>query len=85
MKNVQSGKEWCGKKPLHSCDWNLPAKIDDNSPAKLLSIDCIDTDDEHFTSKHLLVSALIKYECGLELRFLIRVYPDARESGLHLK
>ena len=77
MKNVQSGKEWCGKKPLHLSDWNLPAKIDNSSLAKLESIDCIETDDEHFTSNHLLISALIKYDCGLELRFLIRVYPDA--------
>lgn len=77
MKNVKTGKEWCGKKPLHICDWSLPSKIDNSSRAKLISVECIETDDGHFTSKHLLVSALIQYDSGLELRFLIRVYPDA--------
>lgn len=77
LKNVKSGKEWCGSKPLHLCDWNLPTKIDNSRLAKLISIECTETDDEHFTSKHLLISALIQYDSGLELRFLIRAYPDA--------
>ncbi len=76
LKNVLSGKEWCGNRSGHLCDWNLPTKIDDGSTAKLISVDCTETDDEHFTSNHLLLSALIHYDTGLDLRFLIRVYPD---------
>jgi len=77
FKQVDSDYEWCLKKDGHSCDWNLPSKIDDQSVAQFISIDCIITDDEHFTSKHLLVSTMFRYDCGLEIKHLVRVYPNA--------
>jgi len=77
FKQVDSDYEWCLKKDGHSCDWNLPSKIDDQSVAQFISIDCIITDDEHFTSKHILVSTMFRYDCGLEIKHLVRVYPNA--------
>lgn len=68
---------WSQTKKRHTCDWDLPTKIGNTSKARLLSVDCIETDDEHFTSNHLLITAHMEYDCGLELNYLIRVYPDA--------
>jgi len=68
---------WSQTKKRHTCDWDLPTKINSNSKAKLISVDVLETDDEHFTSDHLLVTAYLEYDCGLELKYLIRVYPNA--------
>ena len=76
-KNLESGKEWCKIKSIHSSDWNLPMRIENGTKGELIEINCIETDDEKFTSEHLLVSALFHYECGLDIRFLVRVYPNA--------
>ena len=75
--NLKSGKEWSQLKHAYSSDWGLPKRIDNDTKGKLISVDCKETDDESFTSKHLLVSALIQYDCGLEIKFLVRVYSDA--------
>jgi len=77
FKNIQSGKEWCQKNSARLCDWSLPSKIEKISSAELISVECKESDDEKFTSNHLLVSALVRYSFGLELKFLVRVYPDA--------
>lgn len=74
----KSGHGWYQTKKRHTADWNLPTKIDNDSNARLLSVKCVETDDEHFTSNHLLVSAHIAYDSGLEINYLIRVYPDAK-------
>lgn len=79
-KNLGTGKEWCGKKATYDSDWNLPKRIENGTAGELVSIECIETDDEHFTDIHLAVTALFHYECGLDIRFLVRVYPDA--SGI---
>lgn len=76
-KNLSSGKEWSQLKSTYSADWGLPKRIEKDTKCKLVSVDCIETDDERFTSYHLLVSALIHYDCGLDVKFLVRVYPDA--------
>ncbi len=75
--NSASGKEWCQAPPSHKCDWDLPTKIGDDTSGSLLSVNCVETDDESFTANHLLVTCLIGYDCGLQLKFLIRVYPNA--------
>lgn len=75
--SVGESQKWHQTKKRHTCDWELPTKINSDSRAKLISVDCIETDDEHFTSEHLLVMAHMKYDCGLELKYLIRVYPNA--------
>lgn len=71
---------WTQTKKRHNCDWDLPTKIGNASKAQLLSVECVETNDERFTSNHLLVTSHIAYDCGLELKHLIRVYPDA--SGI---
>jgi len=76
-KNLISDKEWATTSPDHTADWDLPTKIGDESSAELISVNCIKTDDEKFTSKHLLVTAHMKYDYGLEVQYLIRVYPNA--------
>ncbi len=76
-KNIDSGKEWCGLTPVYLCDWGLPGRIQSDAAAHLFSLSCVETDDEKFTENHLLVSALIHYDCNLDIRFLVRVYPDA--------
>jgi hypothetical protein len=68
---------WHQTKKRHTSDWDLPTKIGNTSKARLLSVDFVETDDEHFTSNHLLITAHLEYDCGLELNYLIRVYPDA--------
>ncbi|GAA3612861.1 hypothetical protein Q4Q39_03990 [Flavivirga amylovorans] len=75
--NINSRKTWTQSDRVHNSDWDLPTKIDSNSEAKLLSLNCLETDDEHFTSNHLLVTAHMVYDSGLELKYLIRVYPNA--------
>ena len=76
-KNLISNKQWAGAKTDYTADWDLPTKIGEKSYAKLISVRCVETDDEKFTSSHLLVKADIKYDCGLEVQYLIRAYPDA--------
>jgi hypothetical protein len=77
FKNLKSGKEWCGKEPIYTADWNLPKRIDNDAAGELISIDCIESDDEKFTDNHLLVTALFSYDCGIDLKFKVRVYPNA--------
>lgn len=55
-KNSETGKEWCGKKSVYASDWNLPNRIDNETKGELISIDCIETDDERFTANHLWLS-----------------------------
>lgn len=76
-KNLESGKEWCGLESVHSADWDLPKRIDNDTKGELISIDCIETNDEKFTEDHLLLTALFRYECGLDIKYLVRVYPEA--------
>jgi hypothetical protein len=65
-------------KPIYSCDWAFPGAVDDSSPAKLVSMTVAPDDDDGFTNQHLQVVATIRYEAaGLELQFIIWVYPDA--------
>ena len=80
FKNLATGKEWCGKKTVFTSDWGLPGKIDNNSKARLVSLECTQTDDEKFTSPHLLVEAMFRYDCNLDVKYLVRVYPG--ESGI---
>lgn len=77
FKNLKSEKEWCGLKPIHTSDWNLPKRIDNKTKGELISVDCIKTDDEKFTETHLLFTALVPYDCGLDVKFLVRAYPEA--------
>ncbi|MDN5214905.1 hypothetical protein QQ020_22685 [Fulvivirgaceae bacterium BMA12] len=76
-KNTTSGKEWAEARHSHTSDWDLPTKIGPGSSAKLLSVACVKTDDEQFTTEHLLVTAHMTYNFGLDVKYLIRVYPDA--------
>ncbi len=77
FKELNSGKEWCQLKSAYSSDWGLPTRIENNSKGELISIECVESDDEHFTNKHLQVSTLIHYECGLDIKFLVRIYEDS--------
>jgi len=76
-RNLQSDKEWCGKVPVYSSDWDLPKRIENGSKGELVELTCTETNDEKFTENHLLVSAIFHYDCGLDIKFLIRVYPNA--------
>jgi hypothetical protein len=76
-KNLQTGKEWCEKELVYAADWGLPERIDNSTPGELVSLECIKTDDEKFTENHLLVTAIVRYGCGLDIKYLVRVYPDA--------
>lgn len=77
FKNSISGKQWAENEHSHTSDWDLPTKIGATSKASLVSVTSKITDDEKFTSKHILAKAHMKYDSGIELQFLIRVYPDA--------
>ncbi|WP_289062186.1 hypothetical protein [uncultured Zobellia sp.] len=77
FKNTRSGKEWCMEKSPYDSDWNLPTKIENASPARLIAVEGITTDDEKFTTEHILVTALVRYDSGIELNYLVRVYPNA--------
>jgi hypothetical protein len=76
-RNLKSGKQWSQLKPAHSSDWGLPKRIEKDAKGELISVDCVETDDDRFAENHLLVSALVHYDFGLDVKFLIRVYPDA--------
>lgn len=78
FKNLHTGKEWCKQPSAFMADWNLPKRINNDSQATQKEVDCIITDDEHFTDKHLLVTANIRYDIGMDLKFLVRVYPEAQ-------
>ena len=67
FKNSISGKQWAENEHSHTSDRDLPAKIGANSKAPLISIKSQITDDEKFTSKHILVNAHMNYDVGLEL------------------
>lgn len=86
-KNLVSGKEWCEKKPIYTADWNLPKRIENVTKGELLSIECIETNDEKFTENHLLITALFSYDCGIDLKYKVRVYPNAPGiwTGLEVK
>ncbi len=77
FKNLESNKEWATTNHNYESDWNLPTKIEAGSPAVLNNLGFTITDDEHFTSNHILVVANMTYDCGLEINFLVRVYPEA--------
>jgi len=79
-KNLISDKEWATTSPDHTADWDLPTKTDADSKAELLSIHCVETNDEKFTSNHLLITTHMRYDFGLEVKHLIRVYPNS--SGI---
>lgn len=65
--NQGSGKEWATSITEHTADWDLPTKIGEGSTAKLISVNCMVSDDEKFTSPHLLITAYMKYSCDLEV------------------
>ncbi len=80
LTNLASGKQWTlpeNGRPGTGADWDLPQRIDGSTPAQALSVRCTETDDEQFTSAHLLVETTFRYPCGLEVRHLVRVYPGA--------
>jgi len=76
-KELSSGYEWCRAPLSHSADWDLPTRIGNDTKGTLLSVECIESDDEKFTSRHLLLTCLVRYPCGVDLRFLARIYPGA--------
>ncbi|NMH87960.1 hypothetical protein [Flavivirga algicola] len=76
-KNTVSGKEWAESNHTFTCDWDLPTKITSATKAELVSLEVLESNDEKFTSPHLLVTAYIHYQIGIDLKFLIRVYPDS--------
>ncbi|MCF8714689.1 hypothetical protein JM658_07585 [Joostella atrarenae] len=81
FKNKITGKEWATNAlSSYDSDWNLPNKIGNNSKASLISVDCKVSNDDNFTSKHLLVTTEVLYEHGIQIKYLIRVYPN--ELGL---
>jgi hypothetical protein len=68
---------------LHA-DWQLPTRLDENPQAQLIDITAEISDDQGFTSEHLLVIALMEYPTEhLQARFCVRVYPDA--PGVHVQ
>lgn len=75
-KNLLTGKQWAEESDYPS-DWSLPVKISQGLEAELLGIQCVESNDEGFTSRHLLVIASMEYDCGLMVNFLIRAYPAA--------
>jgi len=76
-KKLSSGYEWCGSPLSHSADWDLPTRIGNDTKGTLVSVECIESDDEKFTSRHLLLTCQVSYPSGVNLRFLARIYPGA--------
>lgn len=71
-------------KVTHHADWQLPTILGENPPAELIDVSMTDSDDEGFTSEHLLVTVLMNYPSAhLQVRFVVRVYPDV--PGLHVQ
>ena len=65
-------------------DFQLPTVELENPQGNLLGVTVIQSDDEGFTSEHLLVEAIIEYPSeNLQIAFKVRAYPDA--PGLHVQ
>ncbi len=72
-----AGKEWVNVKN-NTCDWGYHGLIDGDSEARLVSMKAEESNDQGFTSKHLLVMAEFEYpEVQTWVQFHIRVYPGA--------
>jgi hypothetical protein len=84
VTRLASGYIWQNASTTHVADWQLPTRLDENPDARLVDADMTVSDDEGFTSEHLLVSIYIDYPSEkIQVRFSVRVYPDA--PGLHVQ
>ena len=78
--------EWCLKNPHLKCDWELPNDNEQTGTGKLLSIQVMPSDDEGFSSKHVLVKCKFLYETDdIELVYLIWLYPEFAGMRTQLK
>lgn len=79
LTDLNSDQDWCqgSNKPSHTCDWELPGEDNELSPAELLSLDVTISDDEGFTSEHVLISCGFRYpQANLLLQYLVWLYPE---------
>ena len=63
-RSLSDEREWATAASDYQCDFGLPNRITNQSSGELVSVDCIESDDEGFASPHLLVTAVVKYRCG---------------------
>ena len=78
--------EWCQQNAQHQCDWELPKSEGQNGSAKLLSIQVQTSDDEGFSSSHVLVTCKFMYESDdMEVDYIIWNFPDFAGMRTQLK
>lgn len=79
-----TGHTWCHDQTTHHADWQLPVTLAENPQANLLDVSMAVSDDQGFTSEHLLVTVLMDYPSEkLQARFCVRAYPDT--PGMHVQ
>ena len=75
--DLVNNHEWCQNSSTLQCDWELPKEKDKTGNAKLLSIQAMTSDDEGFSSKHILVTCKFLYESDdMEIDYLIWIFPE---------
>lgn len=92
FKNLQSGKEWCGKESVYSSDWGLPKRIENDTKGELISVECIETDAYQHSQSYAALSAFMAApSCFMltqllepaerdELRKIISIYKENRKE-----
>ncbi len=77
IRDLLTGKEYA-LAPQHSCDWNLPGLLDNNTEGVLIGNTVQISDDDGFSSKLLEVVSTIRYEkAHLEVQHVVWAIPGA--------
>ena len=84
ITRLDTGYTWKNDSVTHHADWQLPVLLTENPDATRNDVNMMVSDDQGFTSEHLLVTVLMKYpsQC-LKARFCVRAYPGV--PGLHVQ
>ncbi|MFG0247665.1 MAG: hypothetical protein ACF8OB_02170, partial [Phycisphaeraceae bacterium JB051] len=84
VTRMATGYTWLNTNVTHHADWQLPTLRDENPQAVLHDVSMCLSDDDGFTSEHLLVTLLMDYPSEkLQARFCVRVYPNV--PGMHVQ
>ncbi len=85
LLDIENKFEWADLKSNHLSDWGNPLKESLKYRGFIKNVKFTVSNDEGFSSNHLLVSILIGYGDLFEIKYVSRLYPKASGIYTHLE
>lgn len=85
LRDIENDIEWADLKSGHISDWENPLKESSKHQGSIKGVKFTESNDEGFTSDHLLISILIGYGGLLEVKYISKLYPNAPGIYTHLE